>query len=651
MMIGQTIGPFEIESELGSGAMGTVYKARYTKDGKVFPIALKIVSFGLLGNESAMARFDREAAILKQLRHPHIVRMVGSGRYQKTPFIAMEFVDGKSLEQILADRKRLNWEDVINYGKQLCSALQHAHDKGIIHRDLKPSNLMVTKDGVLKLTDFGIAKDTDVTALTGANSTIGTAAYMSPEQCKGDRNLSAKSDLYSLGIVLYELITGRKPYTAESTVDMFLKHVNEKPVRPSKLVPDLPIWLDNLILFLMEKNKEMRPLDAAKVGVLLGEIEGKVQAQQSVGAEVANARRMDRQDGSNPVDDADKDVARSLRSGKKKKKKKGKPWYAAAWLKAVPLIVVLLGLVGLAAYLLKPEGLDAAHARVEAAPADAKLEALVAFLNAHGTKPDPRVEKAWAQYREVRVRRVEDILSKRYNTKFRGNSEGFDEDAFKASMQAMDAEREGKPKPAIDLWSVARDKSPSGEANKIPEEDESNKVTLKWVAEKRIRILQTDVPEKLRAIRKQIADESGFDTIKTYEAGNPEAAAVRGLRLEKYGDSAKAKGIWEDLITKSEKDLDLHLWFLIAAQQSGQITLEKGKADEARAARIKKLEDRMKEIDEAWDKIKDDPDARVPRRDIRGSCREIIAMYDDEPNEAVKAVVTRAEKILKAAAK
>ena len=178
MLIGQTIGPFVIQSELGSGAMGTVFKAQFTKDGgRVIPVALKVVSLGLVGNEGAMARFEREAAILKQLRHPHVVRLLATGRYQRTPFIAMEFVDGESLEKTLARRKRLDWLEVVAHGKQLCEALQHAHDKGIVHRDLKPSNLMVTADGTLKLTDFGIAKDTDVTALTGANSTIGTAAY------------------------------------------------------------------------------------------------------------------------------------------------------------------------------------------------------------------------------------------------------------------------------------------------------------------------------------------------------------------------------------------------------------------------------------------------------------------------------------------
>src|SRR5207237_3891499 len=119
-------------------------------------------------------------------------------------------------------------------------------------------NLRVTRDGTLKLTDFGIAKDQDVTALTGANSTIGTAAYMSPEQCKGDRNLTAKSDLYSLGIVFFELLTGRKPFVAENTVEMFLKHVHEEPPRPGKLVPDLPPEFEALVLQRLAEDEDER---------------------------------------------------------------------------------------------------------------------------------------------------------------------------------------------------------------------------------------------------------------------------------------------------------------------------------------------------------------------------------------------------------
>ena len=400
MMIGQKIGQFEIHKELGSGAMGTVYKATLDSEGKFIPVALKVVALGLLGNESAMARFDREAKILKQLKHPHIVRLIANGRYKQTPFIAMEFVDGEALDRVLHRRGRLGWEEVAGYAKQLCSALQYAHEKGIIHRDLKPSNLMITTEGILKLTDFGIAKDTDVTALTGANSTIGTASYMSPEQCKGDRNLSAKSDLYSLGIVLYELITGRKPFISESSVDMFLKHVNEIPVRPSRLVSDLPVWIDNLVMFLLEKEKENRPMDAATVSKMLMDIEEKVHSQHSAGAEVANARRIDRLPKEGPLTDEDKEVARMLRlasKGKKRRKKKASPWYASVWVKAVPLAFGLVAIAVGMYFVFKPVPRETLLARIEAAATDeGKIKLGDEYLGRYGSQMDETTEKVRA---------------------------------------------------------------------------------------------------------------------------------------------------------------------------------------------------------------------------------------------------------------
>src|SRR5436190_3046154 len=294
MLVGQQIGPFEIEKELGSGAMGTVYRAKFHRsEEKVVTVALKVVALGLVGNEGAMARFEREANMLKQLKHPHIVRLIAHGKINKqNPYIAMEYIDGEALDRVLARRGKIGWEEVLAYGKQLCEALQYAHHKGIIHRDLKPSNLMITKTGVLKLTDFGIAKDTDVTALTGANSTIGTAAYMSPEQCKGDRNLSNKSDLYSLGIVFFELLTGRKPFITETTVEMFLKHVNEKAPRIGKLVNELPTKFEALILQLLEKDKEDRPVDASWVARMLGEVEEDAFQRKSAGLAIAEVRTL-----------------------------------------------------------------------------------------------------------------------------------------------------------------------------------------------------------------------------------------------------------------------------------------------------------------------------------------------------------------------
>mgnify|MGYP003339675600 FL=1 len=155
-LVGQTVGPFEILGRLGAGAMGVVYKARYTNGALV---ALKI----LPGNPASLepenlARFEREAKILQQLKHPHIVRLYGTGRHRGAPYYAMEYVPGESLSEILYRKGKLNWHEVADLARQLCDALQHAHDLGVIHRDLKPSNLMIAKDGSLKLADFEIGR-------------------------------------------------------------------------------------------------------------------------------------------------------------------------------------------------------------------------------------------------------------------------------------------------------------------------------------------------------------------------------------------------------------------------------------------------------------------------------------------------------------
>ena len=225
MLVGQQFGPFTIDKELGSGAHGNRVPRPLHQD-RASRGHQGDVRRHRLTNETAVARFEREVAILKQLNHPNIVRFNGSGRSAGTPFYTMEYIEGESLDHVMARRGRMTWEEVVELGQQSCAALQHAHEQGIIHRDLKPSNIMVLPDGTLKLTDFGIAKDTDVTALTAANCTVGTAAYMSPEQCRGERDLTHKSDLYSLGVMFYELLTGRKPFMAETAMEMFMQHVN-----------------------------------------------------------------------------------------------------------------------------------------------------------------------------------------------------------------------------------------------------------------------------------------------------------------------------------------------------------------------------------------------------------------------------------------
>jgi len=272
-LIGEKLGSFRIESVLGAGAMGVVYRGTNESTGRA--AAVKVVSVDLSQQSKVYERFQREAEILKQFRHPNIVRFLAVGRFRGTSYIAMEYVQGVTLEKILQDREHLPWREVVELGTQICDALHYAHERGVVHRDLKPSNLMVTTDGKIKLTDFGIAKDLDKTALTATGRTLGTAAYMSPEQIRGMPAVSHKTDLYALGIVLYQMLVGKPAFEGSSPVVLMHCHLNEPPPRPSSKITEIPKALDELILSLMAKSPTDRPWDAAAVSVTLSDLRDK----------------------------------------------------------------------------------------------------------------------------------------------------------------------------------------------------------------------------------------------------------------------------------------------------------------------------------------------------------------------------------------
>lgn len=276
MKPGDKLGSFTIGDTLGEGAMGVVFRATHEPTGKT--AALKVISSELATKGNAADRFQREAEILKQFSHPNIVRFYAYGRFQKRTYLAMEFIPGKPLDRILAKREMLPWEEVVTLGIQLAEALHYAHQKGVVHRDLKPSNLMITDAGVLKLTDFGIAKDLDATALTGTGRTLGTAAYMAPEQIRGTPAVSHKTDLYALGAVLYEMLTGRTPFQGKSAMILMHAHLSEPAPRVSSKIPDVPRLLDDLIHKLLAKEPADRPWDAADVSHRLSEIQKKAAA-------------------------------------------------------------------------------------------------------------------------------------------------------------------------------------------------------------------------------------------------------------------------------------------------------------------------------------------------------------------------------------
>jgi serine/threonine-protein kinase len=265
----ERIGPYIIEHRIGSGGMGTVYLAHHAETNE--EVAVKVLPPALAREEGFVARFEREIESLRKLVNPHIVKLRASGAEENTPYYAMEYVEGETLTDRLRREKKLPWRDVVQYSLQICSALKSAHDAGIIHRDLKPSNLLLDKDNNIKLTDFGVAQVFASGRLTMTGGIIGTAEYMSPEQAHGKR-ATKKSDLYSLGAVMYTMLTGRPPFVGKTTLEVIHKHKYGTFDRPSLYVEGVPRRLEEIICQLLEKEPEKRFPDALVLAKKLEEI-------------------------------------------------------------------------------------------------------------------------------------------------------------------------------------------------------------------------------------------------------------------------------------------------------------------------------------------------------------------------------------------
>lgn len=264
------IWPFKLDEKIGEGGMGVVYRARYAKNDR--EVAVKLLPADGAVDPTVLARFEREMEVLKGLRHPHIVHCFGGVCEDDRRFYAMEYVDGGSIEGLVERRGRLPWEQVVEYGLQLSSALAFAHERGFVHRDIKPANLLLTRSGKLKLSDFGLAHVMAAHKLTAADRTVGTFSYMAPEQIRGKPEVSPKTDLYALGGVLFEMVTGRPPYLGESPASVLHQHLKSRPPSAAAEAPDCPVQLDHLIQHLLEKDPERRPESALAVGTELSRI-------------------------------------------------------------------------------------------------------------------------------------------------------------------------------------------------------------------------------------------------------------------------------------------------------------------------------------------------------------------------------------------
>jgi eukaryotic-like serine/threonine-protein kinase len=259
---------YELDGVVGRGGMAEVYRARDLRLDRT--VAIKTLRADLARDQTFQARFRREAQSAASLNNPSIVAVYDTGEDLSSgvpvPFIVMEFVDGRTVRDLLIEGHRLLPERALEITSGVLRALEYSHQAGIVHRDIKPGNVMVTRNGDVKVMDFGIARamsDAQAT-MTQTAQVIGTAQYLSPEQARGER-VDARSDLYSTGCLLYELLTGRPPFTGDSPVAIAYQHVRENPVPPSRLDPSLPPWADSIVLKAMAKSPNDRYQSAAEM--------------------------------------------------------------------------------------------------------------------------------------------------------------------------------------------------------------------------------------------------------------------------------------------------------------------------------------------------------------------------------------------------
>jgi HAMP domain-containing protein/predicted Ser/Thr protein kinase len=271
---GQTFGNrYEIKSVLGVGGMGMVYKANDRELGET--LAIKTLKPDMVAADTnALERFKSEIKLARRIAHRNVVRTYDLGEIGGVYYISMEYVEGKSLKDLIRERGRLPASAVLPIAKQLCRALEVSHEEGVIHRDIKPQNMVVQADGVLKVMDFGIARlatRPKESGHTEQGMVVGTPEYMAPEQLLGDE-LDARADLYATGVVLYECLVGKTPITADTPIALIAKVLEEEPLAPNAVIPDVPAALSELVMWVLAKDREKRPRSAAELHARLDAI-------------------------------------------------------------------------------------------------------------------------------------------------------------------------------------------------------------------------------------------------------------------------------------------------------------------------------------------------------------------------------------------
>ena len=309
-------GRYEITELIGVGGMADVYKAIDVMENRT--VAVKILKSEFSENEEFLRRFRNESKAIAVLSHPNIVKIYDVGFSDEIQFIVMEYIDGITLKEFIEQQGVLRWKDALHFVTQILRALQHAHDKGIVHRDIKPQNIMLFTDGTIKVMDFGIARFSRIDGKTLSDKTIGSVHYISPEQARGDMT-DERSDIYSVGVMLYEMLTGRKPFEGENPVAIALKHMQDDAVEPREIMPSIPEALEEIVIHAMEKDPIRRYQSAAEMikdidtfkinpSVVFGYKGGLAAAAAGAAAPVAPANIYDQQDQyEEDYDDEDED--------------------------------------------------------------------------------------------------------------------------------------------------------------------------------------------------------------------------------------------------------------------------------------------------------------------------------------------------------